>query len=302
MEIKTSESYQKKILEKYKKEKGGEMNSFLMEPTTRQIREACMYLLEKRSSKDDNYILNRFFQFKNEENKWREIQNFDANKFRPIVNFLKNKAKKTSPENIELISWLIDFKPRPLQEYLKSNFSDIDQNEFIENKKSIDYKRELIGSKNEEIGKENQKKIKTFIILITIAFTAVFLIVIAPKIKILGAITMKEDNKCMTWAKTHYEKVLCTKKFNTKTEPIDPIRLANFKKVEVSMATSFFNEDTNQPLLWYYKNKKGEIEYFTAPGLHPVHGETLKKITETIINKYVPEHTFKETSFLKEAN
>ena len=120
MEIKTSDSYQKEILKKYKKERGGEMKGYLMEPTSRQIREACISLLRKENSKNDNYILNRFFQFKNEDDKLKTIQKFDADRFKPVVNFLKGKAQKTSPENIELIALLIDFQPRPLQEYLKS--------------------------------------------------------------------------------------------------------------------------------------------------------------------------------------
>ncbi|KAA1247250.1 hypothetical protein [Aquimarina sp. RZ0] len=53
-----------------------------------------------------------------------------------------------------------------------------------------------------------------------------------------------------------------------------------------------------KPRVWYYKNKKDEIEYFTSSGIHPVNGETLKKITPYIIETYVPKHTFKPNSFI----
>jgi len=75
--------------------------------------------------------------------------------------------------------------------------------------------------------------------------------------------------------------------------------LKNFKRVEVTAAYDFFTED-HKPLVWYYKNKDDEIEYFTSPGLHPITGETLRKITTYIIQTYVPIHSIKEDSFLKQ--
>ena len=51
---------------------------------------------------------------------------------------------------------------------------------------------------------------------------------------------------------------------------------------------------------WYYKNDQGEIEYYTSAGLHPVNGETLKAITEYIIEKYVPIHQNKPSSFVQD--
>ena len=98
--------------------------------------------------------------------------------------------------------------------------------------------------------------------------------------------------------KTQYEEIACAKKYSAIVEPLDPIKLTNFKKVEVTVAYTFFTEN-GKPLIWYYKNREGEIEYFTAPGLHPVNGKTLRKITEGIIKKYVPLHSNKTTSFLE---
>jgi len=119
MEIKTSESYKKAVLEKYEKAKEGEMSIYFTKPTTKLIRQACIWLLDKRNAPNDNYILNCFFGFNDGENKLNKVQKIDESKFKPIVHFLKGKVKKPSAKNIELISWLVDFKPRPLQEYLK---------------------------------------------------------------------------------------------------------------------------------------------------------------------------------------
>lgn len=109
-------------------------------------------------------------------------------------------------------------------------------------------------------------------------------------------------NKCMAWADTLYVEVSCTNQpyspYGTDVEPLDSIKLKNFKKVEVNAAYPFFTED-GKPLIWYYKNKDEKIEYYTAPGLHPVNGETLRKITEDIIQKYVPIHINRVDSFVQ---
>ncbi len=123
MERKTSVTYKNEILEKYKREKGGEMSSYLLEPTRKQIKEACMWLLPRRNEKYDEGILNRFFKFKDGENKLYAIERMKGDKFKPIVNFLTGETKSTTPANLELISWLIDFKCRPLSIYLKPKTS-----------------------------------------------------------------------------------------------------------------------------------------------------------------------------------
>lgn len=106
---------------------------------------------------------------------------------------------------------------------------------------------------------------------------------------------------CMTWADSTYIKISCNiapySDYGTRIEPMDEVRFKNFKKVKVIQSYQFFSDD-GKPLVWYAKNKNGAIEYFTAPGLHPVTGETLRKITPHIIQKYVPLHTYKKDSFL----
>ncbi len=106
-----------------------------------------------------------------------------------------------------------------------------------------------------------------------------------------------KQSECMVWEKDHYEIAPCAPNSAKMVETLDPVRLSNFKKIEVNAATNFFNEETNKPAVWYHKNKNGEIEYYSAPGLHPIHGKTLNEITPYIIDKYVPIHNFKSSSF-----
>lgn len=111
-----------------------------------------------------------------------------------------------------------------------------------------------------------------------------------------------EDVECMTWADSLYVAISCNRsplsEYGTQVKPLDPMELKNMRKVEVSAGYKFFSED-GKPLIWYYKNKENEYEFFTSPGLHPVNGETLRKITPYIIQTYVPLHTNNKNSFVQ---
>lgn len=113
---------------------------------------------------------------------------------------------------------------------------------------------------------------------------------------ILGLSGKNKETLCMTWKVDHFEKVACSVSYKEKVVPLDEVRLNTFKKVEVDLTTDFFDETTQKPLIWYYKSGK-QIEFYTAPGLHPVNGETLKSMTEHIVEKYVPVHTYEASSF-----
>lgn len=110
--------------------------------------------------------------------------------------------------------------------------------------------------------------------------------------------------KCMTWTGSEFEEIACGSgtysNYGTAIEPYEKKRFENFRRVDVDITTQFFSEQNQKPLLWYYKNDQGEIEYYTSAGLHPVNGETLKAITEYIIEKYVPIHQNKPSSFVQD--
>ncbi len=314
MEIKTSKSYKKEVIEKYNREKGGEMSSYLANPTRKNIREACLWLLNRRKGKNDDSILNRFFQFNVGEDKGRHIQGLKsekADKFIPVINFLKGRTNDTSDENLELISWLINFQPRPLQEYLKpensifekelerSETKIIDEpNDKVEKKKHGEGKRRLEEAKRK---KEKKRRRRIITISISVAFGMTMLILGIQNWPLNIIKNNLNGVECMTWADSTYVTISCDRaplsQFGTEIQPFDKIKLKNMKKVEVDAAFEFFNEE-NKPLIWYYKNKDSEYEYFTAPGLHPVTGQTLRKITPYIIKTYVPIHKDNANSFL----
>nr|WP_298793859.1 hypothetical protein [uncultured Allomuricauda sp.] len=302
MEIKTSNSYQKEVLAKYKRNKGGELSTYLLNPTPRLIKQACILLLDKRASAEDKNILSCFFQFRDEENRLKEIKNFDNDRFRPIVNFLKGRTNSTSEENIELISWLIDFELRPLHKYLKSThpISEKDDSKHLARQELGKLNLDNLERKKDE---EKKRRRRFITISVSVAFGMTILILGIQKWPLNSLKNYSTRDECMTWADSLYVKVSCDKgpfsQFGTTVDSLDQMKLEKMRKVKVHAAYQFFS-DTGEPLIWYYKKSSKEIEYFTAPGLHPTNRETLRKITPYIIQTYVPEHMNKKSSFVSE--
>lgn len=67
---------------------------------------------------------------------------------------------------------------------------------------------------------------------------------------------------------------------------LNPDRIDHFKRIDPNCDTKFFNADGSAQL-WYGKNLKGELQYFTDLGRHPETGRTLKPITKYMIGKYI---------------
>ncbi len=92
----------------------------------------------------------------------------------------------------------------------------------------------------------------------------------------------------MIWQHDHYEEV----DFDTEKYKVNQLKILKeeridfFKKVTPTCDYSFFNKDGSRRI-WYGKNRNKDLEYFTALGLHPQTGKTLKPITKYIIDKYL---------------
>ena len=65
-------------------------------------------------------------------------------------------------------------------------------------------------------------------------------------------------------------------------------RIQHFKKIIPNCSTEFFKIDGSENL-WYGKNEKGELEYFTDLAQHPETGKSLDPMTNYMIKKHVCE-------------
>lgn len=108
-------NYVRRVIETYqlKKEKG-ELSLNLTEPTPSRLKSECMIVYLERFTEKDNKTLRLFFQTTDDTTDYSSsIRNIDTDKFKPLCNFLKGRTSDTDAKNIELLSWLIDFDPRP---------------------------------------------------------------------------------------------------------------------------------------------------------------------------------------------
>lgn len=96
----------------------------------------------------------------------------------------------------------------------------------------------------------------------------------------LGYSSGSED--CMIWKEDHYEVTSCEGKAG-ETRKI-PYLLKNFRQIQVSDTTTFFKN--GKANVWYDKNDN-QLYFFSAPGINPETGKTVKEITDYMINKYV---------------
>ena len=101
-------------------------------------------------------------------------------------------------------------------------------------------------------------------------------------------INLKEEQRWMVWQTDHYKEVDFDAELvgRGRLKRYREERVEEFIRVEPDCNTVFFNKDGSVKI-WYGKNSKGKLEFFTALGLHPETGKTLKPITEYMIEKYI---------------
>lgn len=115
----TREEYKKAIKAKYDLAKEVDISEMLAHPTPGNIRDLCALIAGTKTLKDDESLLKRFFDVKENENLIKQIEKSDIDKLRPVGHFLKGKTKDAKPITIELIALLIDFAPRPYSKFSK---------------------------------------------------------------------------------------------------------------------------------------------------------------------------------------
>ena len=282
----TIDDYAMAVKAKYEEVKTGQFSSFLLNPSPAELKILCLLLFDNGISKQDQEIVNIFFDLNDESSKRKQMEWFNVDKLKPIGNFLKGKTETTRVVNLDLIAFLVDFHPRPFRKFMSSKENLKLTADYSINDSSIkDNKTKVSIEKKEEVLEEYKKSTISKRIAIGVLVILVFgSMVYGIKINFFS------DRNCMVWVKNHYQAVEYDKvKDTAEVIPLNQDVLANFKKITVSDSTTFFkNRDYNRPLVWYGKSpNKSEYEYFNRPGLHPETGKTLKPISKYIVKKYI---------------
>jgi hypothetical protein len=85
-------------------------------------------------------------------------------------------------------------------------------------------------------------------------------------------------------------------KYGIALRPVDSTTMVNLKRAELGQAptriilplvdsTQFFDPITGDPRIWYHDEPTGDIELFTAPGVHPAYGVALRPVTPDVVRR-----------------
>jgi hypothetical protein len=62
------------------------------------------------------------------------------------------------------------------------------------------------------------------------------------------------------------------------------------RPTKIETTDSFFDPGTGRPVVWFYKNKNGEIELFNLMGFHPETGDELEPVSKEIVELWKKQH------------
>lgn len=108
--------YEKMVIDEYlrKKEKK-ELSPSLTILTPADLRDECERICSERFEKRDEAVLRDFFGKASDQKACLQaIRGVKVTKFKPLITYLNNNGQSnTSPKNVQLLAWLIDFPERP---------------------------------------------------------------------------------------------------------------------------------------------------------------------------------------------
>lgn len=276
----TLNAYKKAVKTKYETAKAGKFSDYLINPSPAKIKKLCALLFEINMDFVDKGIFDRFFNFEEKENKIKQIEKFDTDKFRPFVNFLIKNTDITQIESLNLIAVLVDFSPRPYVKFRNGDYDD--SNEIVK----ISGDKRKLNSTDFTQGLESVKRLS----LKSKVIIGFFGLLLFASLGFSFKSICFPDKNGMIWVENHYEAVVYeTVNNKDNVKPINQFELDHFRKIKVCDTTTFFKNGSHDlPMVWYGKEPiTGKYEYFSQPGLHPITGKTLKKISPYIIKKYI---------------
>lgn len=284
------EDYRKAVLDHYKQYDGGDLSTYLLNPTPAKIKKACKELLRKKNNELDQALLNQFL--KEEYNK--------PGLFKSIQKHLKGETRTIHSEGLELIAVLIDFPYRPFSKYrkhileqlseeeeAKSEGESVDETVSVDVIETKELKNPVPGKKIITPKEVGLKKIIKNPIKIGVGVVVIVLLLFG----VLQSNFLR-SKPCMVWMDTHYEKIDCNavgeQDFKVPPVAYDEKKFHRLKRIETDQwdTVSFFKEGGSKPNVWYAKTGN-RLEFFRADYPHPVTGKALKEITRHIVDEYV---------------
>lgn len=281
----TIDDYKKAIKDKFEIEKGGEYSNHFNPPSEVNLKNLCIKRFSSNPTREDLEVFFSFFGFAFDATK-KNLFKDDLSKFKPVRSFLLNKTTSPKDETIHFSAILVDFRPRPLNNFIlewngSEKQADDKKSEKVENpecdkKRNAEDENKVNSLFNikESVLNRLRKNIKKTAIGVAIILALGF-----------GVIYYAFWNKgCMQWNNDHYDIVDCSLKEEDNTIVILDPTIVNLKKIKVCDTTVFFKHGKAGV---FYAKSASSVEYFNQMAPHPETGKYLKPITNYMIYKYV---------------
>jgi hypothetical protein len=287
--------YQQLVLEEYQRKRAaGELSRRMVRLTSANFKEECEAACSQRYDRRDEKTLEEFFgPGGGDKVAWlKAIRAFDPDKFKPLVNFVKGKTRRPGEKVVELLAWLIDFRPRPceLERKYEANRVDIpgaEQDEWSNGGDEKEAEATLIVKETMHIpgisvkpapGFGRRKIFMSGILLIVVMLGGYWA---WRKSAIVGE---RGSEGCMYWTGDHYQPISCSqKRGDTLVVPLDPEKTAHFKKITRPDTIT----ENSLGSIWYAKYN-GVYECYTSPGYHPIDTSLkLRPLTDFVLIKHL---------------
>jgi hypothetical protein len=276
----------------YKNTSSASFTTRLGHLTPANVKKECIAVCTERFTRQDERVLRDLFGQNDEKEGYiKAIKRCSIDKFRPLINYIKKESKDTAEVNIELLAWLIDFKPRPFEVWKKAEPAEKKREELYE---GVELSGTLTGGggniikeaatldktpKTIKEGSGPQRKWILFLVPVLLLAVIGFLSIKEYKFKK----KMDGSANCMYWNKDHYERISCVQRNDTLVIPFDQKVFSDFHRI--------LNTDTVTERsignLWYRKQNK-KLELYTSPGNHPIDiWVRLRRLNKYMYDKYL---------------
>ena len=294
-----------------------QLSQLLMHPTAASIKQECINVyterLERGEMVEEN-TLRAFFGVPPAGKNFGDLIEWcRLGKFKSIQKLIRKQVKIPSSANVELLAWLIDFKPRPLSraERILVNVHDTiiaggqgtgtNQPSVVKDPLHIEPDTIQDGDnknpgdpalKNSSASSQNRR-------LKIVAVVSLAIAILFGGMYVINKSYGGTNTGCMYWASDHYEKVPCNEDPKGRLIiALDEERMNNFHMI--TRADTITERSIG---MIYYLKTSGKIEYFTAAGKHPVYvTRTLKVLSVYMFDNYLRKKELPGKDSLAEQN
>lgn len=268
------------------KKEESKLSSRLENPSPANLRNYALQCFKEGLKNEDLKAYQEFFNADRKyENLELAIKKVDLGKLKSVQNYLVGNTKEPNDIIIKLIAVFIDFQPRPYQAWKTQhvNQSHANKTETIQEFSISENNPAIIITETKEVStpSNNLKSNKKSWLNKKITSLTVGSVTLAS----LGFLTVNQlqEKDCAYWNGQEYVSIDCSERISN----YEIIHLQDKSTLQLKKITRPDTLTKNHAHKIWYSKIENKVEFFTAPGYHPIHTQKpLKPATAYMIEKY----------------